>query len=173
MPDPKQMSGIPRPVTDLPDGSLSVRLIKGDLSNNIANHPVELHIGDKVQTVNTDEAGRAQFDRLTPGATIKAVATVDGERLESQEFPAPAQGGIRLMLVATDAEKERRKAEEASAPAISGTLVLGQNSQIVIEPSDETLNVFYYLRFSTTPVRRSIRRRRSCFRRRRVRSAPA
>ncbi len=145
MPDPKQMSGIPRPVTDLPDGSLSVRLIKGDLSNNIANHPVELHIGDKVQTVNTDEAGRAQFDRLPPGATIKAVATVDGERLESQEFPAPAQGGIRLMLVATDAEKERRKAEEASAPAISGTLVLGQNSQIIIEPSDETLSVFYYL----------------------------
>src|SRR4029077_15993072 len=104
MPDPKEMSGIPRPVTDLPDGSLSVRLIKGDLSNNIANHPVELHIGDKVQTVNTDDAGRAQVDRLPPGATIKAVATVDGERLESQEFPAPAQGGIRLMLVATDAE---------------------------------------------------------------------
>ena len=109
MPDPKQMSGIPRPVTDLPDGSLSVRLIQGDLSNNIADHPVELHIGDKVQTVKTDEAGRAQFDSLPPGATVKAVAVVDGERLESQEFPAPAQGGIRLMLVATDKEKERQQ----------------------------------------------------------------
>ena len=39
---------------------------------------------------------------------MKASADVDGERLESQEFPAPAQGGIRLMLVATD--KERRAA---------------------------------------------------------------
>src|SRR5262245_50368899 len=45
MPDPKQMSGIPRPVDDLPSGSVSVRLIRGELSNNIANHPVELHIG--------------------------------------------------------------------------------------------------------------------------------
>ena len=29
MPDPKQMSGIPRPVDDLPTGSVSVRLIRG------------------------------------------------------------------------------------------------------------------------------------------------
>ena len=38
MPDPKQMAGIPRPVNDLPDGSISVRLIRGQLSNNIASH---------------------------------------------------------------------------------------------------------------------------------------
>src|SRR5262245_32654309 len=106
MPDPKMMSGIPRPVDDLPAGSISVRLIRGDLSNNIAGHPVELHIGGKVQTVKTDDAGRAQFDKLPAGAKVQAVAVVDGERLESQEFAAPAQGGIRLMLVATDKEKE-------------------------------------------------------------------
>ena len=35
MPDPKQMAGIPRPVTDLPNGTVSVRLIRGQLSNNI------------------------------------------------------------------------------------------------------------------------------------------
>src|SRR5207302_3367748 len=87
MPDPKQMSGIPRPVTDLPDHAISVRLIRGSLSNNITSFPVELHIGPKVQTVKTDEAGRAQFNDVPPGATIKAVAVVDGERLESQEFP--------------------------------------------------------------------------------------
>ena len=80
MPDPKQMSGIPRPVDDLPNGSLSVRLIKGQLSNNITGHPVELQVGDKVLTVKTDEGGRAQFDNLPAGATLKATATVDGER---------------------------------------------------------------------------------------------
>src|SRR6266542_3278173 len=89
MPDAKQMSGIPRPVTDLPDGAISVRLVRGDLSNNITNHPVELHVGSKVVTVNTDDTGRAQFDTLTPGATVKAFADVAGERLESQEFPVP------------------------------------------------------------------------------------
>ena len=36
MPDPKQMAGIPRPVDDLPNGTVSVRLIRGQLSNNIA-----------------------------------------------------------------------------------------------------------------------------------------
>src|ERR1043166_8497921 len=72
MPDPKQMSGIPRPVTDLPDGSISVRVIRGDLSNNIKNQTVELRVGGKVQTVKTDDNGRAQFDKVTPGATVKA-----------------------------------------------------------------------------------------------------
>jgi len=67
MPDPKQMSGIPRPVTDLPDGSISVRLIRGSLANNIAGHPVELIVGGAKRTVKTDDGGRAQFDRLPAG----------------------------------------------------------------------------------------------------------
>src|SRR5438876_316814 len=87
MPDPKQMSGIPRPVDDLPKGAISVRLIRGRLSNNITGHPVELHVGSNVLTVKTDESGRAQFNDVAPGATIKATADVDGEHLESQEFP--------------------------------------------------------------------------------------
>src|SRR6266511_964081 len=87
MPDAKEMSGIPRPVTDLPNGTVSVRLIRGDLSNNITNHPVELHVGSKVLTANTDDAGRAQFSNLDARAPVKAIALVDGERLESQEFP--------------------------------------------------------------------------------------
>src|SRR5262249_47268770 len=83
MPDPKQMSGIPRPVDDLPAGSISVRLIRGSLSNNITGHPVELHVGANVQTVKTDDAGRAQFDKVPAGTTVKASADVDGEHLES------------------------------------------------------------------------------------------
>src|SRR5262252_4795504 len=68
MPDPKQMAGIPRPVNDLPDGSISVRLIRGQLSNNIASHAVELHYANgRVVKVSTDDAGRAQFDKLAPG----------------------------------------------------------------------------------------------------------
>ena len=40
---------------------VSVRLIRGDLSNNIPEHPVEIHVGGKVQTVKTDDEGRAEF----------------------------------------------------------------------------------------------------------------
>jgi hypothetical protein len=152
MPDPRQMSGIPRPVDDLPARSVSVRLIRGELSNNIANHPVELQVNGKAQTVKTDEAGRAQFDGLPPGATLKAVAVVDGERLESQEFPAPAQGGVRLLLVATDKEKEAQKAAEARAPAVQGQVVIGGESRIVIEPDEELVRVYYLLDI-TNPAR--------------------
>ena len=146
MPDAKEMSGIPRPVDDLPAGSISVRLIKGDLSNNIPNHSVELHIGPKVQTVKTDEAGRAQFDGLPGGTAVKATADVDGEHLESQEFPVPSTGGIRLLLVATDKEKEARQQAQANAPAITGQLLMAGDSRIVIEPDDdEGVRVYYLL----------------------------
>jgi hypothetical protein len=143
MPDPKQMAGIPRPVDDLPNGAISVRLIRGQLSNNIANHPVELHMGSKVITVKTDESGRAQFGDVTPGARVKATADVDGEHLESQEFPAPTRGGIRLMLVATDTSKSAAATPEAPAP--TGQVVIGEQSRIVMQPREESVDVFYLL----------------------------
>jgi hypothetical protein len=140
--DPRQMAGIPRPVNDLPDASISVRLIRGQLSNNIASHLVELHFANgRVVKVNTDEAGRAQFDRVPPGV-VKASADVDGEHLESQEFEAPKQGGIRLMLVATD---RTAGASPAAAPAVPGTVTLSENSRIVFEPGDEDVAVYYIL----------------------------
>jgi hypothetical protein len=122
---------------------VSVRLIRGQLSNNITNFPVELHVGSQVRTVKTDEAGRAEFGNLPAGATLKAVAVVDGERLESQEFPAPTQGGIRLMLVATD--KSGGPAAVAAAPAVAAQVVLGGQTRIIIEPADETLSIYYLL----------------------------
>jgi hypothetical protein len=150
MPDPKQMSGIPRPVTDLPERTISVRVIRGDLSKNIPNQSVDLLVDGKAQTVKTDANGRAEFGPLTPGATVKAVAVVDGERLESQEFPSPPQGGVRLLLVATDKEKEARAAEEAKAPAVTGTVVLAGETRLVIEPDEESARVYYLLDITNT-----------------------
>ena len=149
MPDPKQMSGIPRPVDDLPNGAISVRLIRGSLSNNLTGHPVDLHVGSKVVTVNTDENGRAEFKDFitgTAGATVKATAEVDGEHLESQEFPAPTRGGIRLMLVATDTSKPKAPA----VPAASGAVVLGSQSRFVLQPREEAVDIFYLLDISNT-----------------------
>jgi hypothetical protein len=141
MPDPRQMSGIPRPVTDLPNGSVSVRVIRGQLSNNLSNQDVELRVGSTVMKAKTDAAGRAQFDRLPAGTTVKAMADVDGEHLESQEFPAPGQGGIRLLLVATDS----KAAAAAGAEAVAGTVTIGGTSRIVLEPGDESVQIYYLL----------------------------
>jgi len=141
MPDPREMSGIPRPVTDLPDQSVSVRLILGELSNNITDHPVELEVDGEVRTVRTDADGRAQFDDIPTGARLKALAVVNDERLESAEFAVPSQGGIRMLLVATDPQR----AALASAPAIPGEVVLGRESRIVVEPEEERVRVYYLL----------------------------
>ena len=155
MPDPKQMAGIPRPVNDLPDASISVRLIRGQLSNNISSHAVELHFANgRVIKVNTDDAGRAQFDKVPPGV-VKASADVDGEHLESQEFEAPKQGGIRLMLVATDKNAAATKPAAPEAPAVTGKITLSENSRIVFEPGDEDVAVYYILELvntTTNPV---------------------
>jgi hypothetical protein len=150
MPDPKQMSGIPRPDGQMTPGTVTVRLIRGDLSNNITGHPVELHVGDKVQTVKTDDQGRAEFSGLAPGTSASAVAVVDGERLESQTFSVQTQGGIRLMLVATDKEKERQKAEDAKLSPVTGQVVIGGDSRIVMEAGEETISVFYILEIINT-----------------------
>jgi hypothetical protein len=147
MPDPKEMAGIPRPVTDLPAGHVSVRLIRGQLSNNISGHPIEMHAGGKVVTVKTDENGRAEFSGVAPGTAVKAVAVVDGERLESREFPWPADGGIRLMLVAT------AKGGDAPPPvfqAVEGNVAFGDQTRVIIDVGDGSVQVYYLLDIQNT-----------------------
>lgn len=149
MPDPREMSGLPLPSGDLPDGVISVRVIRGQLSNNIVDHPVELHEGDTVRVERTDENGRAQFTGIPSGATVRAVATVAGETLESRSFGVPATGGIRLMLVATATEEG---GAVGAASGVGGTsaprieeVTLGGDSRMFIELDEDALQVYYLL----------------------------
>jgi hypothetical protein len=100
MPDVSQMSGVPLPTGDLPTGTVSVRVVRGDLSNNVVNQLVELHGGSRVERATTDASGRAAFSNQSPGLALHAVTTVDGERLETQPFVLPDAGGVRVILVA-------------------------------------------------------------------------
>ena len=147
MPDPKQMSGIPRPVTDLETGHVSVRLIRGQLANNISGHPVEMHAGGKVLTVKTDENGRAEFSGVAAGTAVRAVAVVDGERLESQEFPWPGDGGIRVMLVAT---AEDGAATSPALQPVTGNVAFGDQTRVIIDAGDGGLQVYYILDIQNT-----------------------
>lgn len=139
MPDARAMSGIPRPVDDLPNGSVSVRVIRGDMTNDVVNQPVEMRGVEPPRTVNTDAGGRAQFDNVAPGTAVSFAAVVDGERLQSQQFQMPDQGGIRMLLVATD----QAQAAAAKAAAVPGEVVIGGESRFIIEPNDENVSVFY------------------------------
>lgn len=158
MPDPKAMSGIPLPVPDMPVGTVTARVIRGALTNPLPGQTVELiGAGGAPKTAQTDAAGRATFSGVAPGDRVKAAVTVDGERVESQEFAVPAAGGVRVMLVATDAALETNAAEDrkiAAAPAVSGSVVFGDQSRIVIEIGDDALNVFNILQIVNTSKRR-------------------
>lgn len=152
MPDPRQMSGVPLPTGDLPVGTITVRLIRGSLSNPLPGQQVEI-VGDVQASSTTDESGRAEFPNLRPGSRIKATAIVNGERLESQEIQVPASGGVRVMLVATDPDAAKRSEEDrqlAQGPAQRGIVVLGDQSRFVFELGDEGLNVFNIVQILNT-----------------------
>jgi hypothetical protein len=152
MPDAKAMSGIPRPDGASPAGAVSVRLVRGQLSNLIAGHPVEFIVNGQSQSVKTDETGHAVIRGLPPGATVHVVTTVDGERLDSQDFQVLPDAGVVLMLVATD----KTAAEQMAREAVAGTVTLGGQTRIVTQFEDEVLQVYYLFDFvnaASSPVK--------------------
>jgi hypothetical protein len=153
MPDPKDIAGVPLPVSDVPVGTVTVRVIRGALSNNIPGQPVDLFVDGAARRQQTGESGRAEFSGLRPGVQVKAVAVVGSERLESQEFPVPAGGGVRVLLVATDPEAVKRADEDrrlSASPAEAGTVILGEQSRFVFELGDEAVNVFSIIQVVNT-----------------------
>lgn len=153
MPDPKAIAGIPLPVGDVAVGTVVVRVIRGSLANNIPDQQVELLVAGAPRTVKTDSGGRAEFAGLAPGTKVTAVTTVQGERLQSQEFAVPAAGGTRLLLVATDPDIDKRSQEDrslAAGPAQPGLVVIGEQSRFVFEFGDGSLSVFNLLQLVNT-----------------------
>jgi hypothetical protein len=149
MPDARQMSGIPRPDPQLTTGTVTVRVARGSFANPIDSLTVELSVGGSPRQATTNGEGRAEFTGIAPGTTLKASATVAGERLESQEFSMPSNGGVRLALIAVDASAASAGAPAAPAepavPAQPGNVVLGEDSRFVFEAGEDGLNVFYVL----------------------------
>ncbi|MBY0494644.1 MAG: hypothetical protein K2Y23_10545 [Cyanobacteria bacterium] len=149
MPDPSAIAGTPLPAPELPDRTVTVRVVRERMGNNIAGQEVTLTVGTTTRTGKTDAQGRAQFDGLTVGTPVQATTTVDGETLTSQEFPVPATGGVRVALIAgiaAAAAKEKSEAEAAAKlPARPGVVEIGPESRIIIEYQDDNLTVFYLL----------------------------
>ena len=137
-PDPRQMSGLPLPDPGLPDGTITVRVIRGQITNNVPGQMVELHQGDSVETATTDSDGRATFLTLNAGQPVQASTELDGRQLQSQSFPAPGRGGIRVMLVGADPDSP-------ALPAQAGTVTLGDESWIQVELIEESVEVYYFL----------------------------
>jgi hypothetical protein len=149
MPDPSLIHGRAIPAPELPNGTVTVRVVRQAIGNNVAGQQVRVTVGGTTRTATTDELGRAEFTDLPQGGDARAEATVDGEPLVSQPFPVPASGGLRVILVAGMAraaeQRAREEAEAAAAPAVKGTVVLGGNTRILMEFNDDVLRAFYVL----------------------------
>lgn len=147
MPDATQMSGVPLPAGDLPNGTVTVRVVRERMGNNIAGQEVALVTPDGRVTAVTDAQGRAEFTSVAPGSRVTATTTVGGETLTSQPFDVPAAGGLRVALVAgaaaaASAEAKARE-EAAKAPARPGAVVFGPDTRIVLEFQDDNPTFFY------------------------------
>ncbi len=154
MPDPSLMHGKALPAGELAAGTVTVRVVRESVGNNLPGQTVRVTAGSVSRTATTDEQGRAEFTNLPQGAEARAETTVDGEALVSDPFTVPAAGGLRIILVAGIAQAaERRQAEDARAlaePPAKGTVVLGANSRVLMEFQDDTLQVFYILEILNT-----------------------
>jgi hypothetical protein len=140
--DLRQAAGVPLPANDLPAGTVSVRVVRESFANNLKDVDVTFLVDGQPSRARTDEGGRAQLTGLRQGATVKVSAEVNGERLDSQQTTI-ASTGIRFVLVAGLGGSPGTAAPPA--PAAKGSVFLGPESRIVLDYSDERLNVYYVL----------------------------
>jgi hypothetical protein len=147
MPDASQLSGVPLPAPELPNGTITVRVVRERMGNNISGQTVTLKGGSISKTAITDAQGRVQFDALPPGASVTAEANVQGELLTSQPIAVPDRGGVRVALVAGvagAAAAEKAAAETAAKePPRRGVVEFGGESRIIFEYQNDVLNGFY------------------------------
>lgn len=127
MPEPAQMSGYALQVGDLPPGIVAVRVIRQSFASNMPGRTVLLRVGDSGRVLGavTNAEGRVQFDGLQVGEWVRVRAAAEGETLESQRFQVPAQGGVRMVLVAGVGAAQASAsdvwpASESIAPVASG-----------------------------------------------------
>jgi hypothetical protein len=119
MPDPRQMSGIPRPDPQIPAGEVTVRVLLGGFDQPALGAKVELELRSadgrlaELRAVEAGNQGRAHFRELAPFAGGQAVArvTLDGETIRSQQIDLLADSGTAVMLV--------KGAPKSSTPEIS------------------------------------------------------
>ncbi|HUU34758.1 MAG TPA: hypothetical protein VMW48_11885, partial [Vicinamibacterales bacterium] len=74
MPDAAQMSGMPLPAGDLPNGTVTVRFVRERMGNNVPGQEVALITPDGRVTAVTDAQGRAEFTSVPPGTPVTAEA---------------------------------------------------------------------------------------------------
>ena len=99
--DPSRMSGIPRPDPQVPPGTITVRLIRGELSNRMTG--VEVGLGGPDGKIVSRRRPTTRAAPPSPGLSApgpyQARATDGDEELTSQSIELQSDMGSRVMLV--------------------------------------------------------------------------
>jgi hypothetical protein len=107
MPDPKQMSGIPRPDPQIPAGEITVRVLLGGFDEPALGAEVELELRSadgkqaELRRAEAGNQGRAHFRELGSffGGQAVARVTLDGQTIRSQQIDVQPDTGTAVMLV--------------------------------------------------------------------------
>ena len=93
------MKGMPLPADDLSPGTVSVRVVAGNIASPVSGVAVTLTVNGTPREARTDAEGRAFFKDLPVGATVQAKITgEDGKDVPSEQFQIPGDKGMKLML---------------------------------------------------------------------------
>ncbi|MBF8301068.1 MAG: hypothetical protein HW394_1438, partial [Acidobacteria bacterium] len=71
MPDPSLIHGKAIPAPELPNGTVTVRVVREAIGNNMAGQDVRVTAGGAVRTARTDDQGRATFTDLPAGSDAR------------------------------------------------------------------------------------------------------
>lgn len=124
MPDPRQMSGIPRVDPQTEPGALVARVLRGSFQNPGTGLTVTLAISSadgktETRTAVADAQGRATFDvNGLAGATAVLSVDFEGEIIKSQVVNVDPNVGVRVLLVQGSAQATST-ASPAAGPSTS------------------------------------------------------
>ena len=128
--------GKPLPSSDLPVGTLSVRVIAGKVSEPVVGTDVTLVVNGTPRQARTDAGGRASFTNLPSGATVQAkVQDAEKKDVASEEFQLSADSGERLLL--STLPFEAPMGAGGAAPFAGGGGGMPEPRQITGEPRPE------------------------------------
>lgn len=101
---PAAALGKPLPLTSLPVGSISVRVIAGAVSKPVTGVEVTLTVDGTPRTARTDATGRALFAGVPLGASVRAAVTTASDggdaptTVTSEAFALDGSSGVAVML---------------------------------------------------------------------------
>lgn len=95
---PAEALGHPLPSGDLPAGTVQVKIIAGSIAKPVADTDVHISIGGVDHPARTNAEGHATLPGVPSGAKVQIKVKGPKDDITSDEFPMPAQGGVKVML---------------------------------------------------------------------------